>query len=203
MENSDRCDQIHDTWNVLANTYRLINKLWNKELNQSGFTREQSLNLSIIKYLGENAAPCRISRFQVQEHSTISDLINRMMRRGLLNKFRISEGKSRVKVRLTELGEEAYLKSLKKDSLVKILSVLSQEEINQLRLLLEKIRDEALKDFEKDRNWPEIRLPPSQWNKSNLLKIPLNHRANINSKNKIANNTLKRRGRPRKNNINL
>jgi DNA-binding MarR family transcriptional regulator len=203
MDNSDLQDQIHDAWTVLAHTYRLIGRLWNKDLGEFGFTREQSLNLLIIKRLGENATPYRISRFQAQEHNTVSDILNRMEKDGLLTKIRESQGKSRVKVRLTELGEQAYLKSQKKDSLVKMWSVLSHKELKQLRSSLEKVRDQALKEFDQDQKWPEIRVPPSQWNESDLLKKPINQKLDINSKTKIsASKTMKKRGRPRKNIVN-
>ena len=73
MKKLNRNDEIHDTWNVLAHTFRLIGRLWNKELNEFAFSREQALNLSIIKCLGDSATPYRISRFQAQEHNTVSE----------------------------------------------------------------------------------------------------------------------------------
>lgn len=204
MRKSERDNQIHDTWNVLAHTYRLIGRLWNKELNEFAFSREQALNLSIVRCLGDNATPYRISRFQAQEHNTVSELLNRMEKQGLVQKIRESHGKSRVKVRLTEMGEQAYAQSKQRASLVRILSVLSQKEIKQLRSSLEKVRDEVLKEFEKDQAWPEIRIPPSQWENSDLSKKPISHKLNVDSKAKPKNTRgqNKKRGRPRKTSIN-
>jgi len=200
MRKSELQDQIHDTWNVLAHTYRLIGRLWNKELNEFAFSREQGLNLLIIKCLGDNATPYRISRFQAQEHNTVSELLNRMEKQGLIKKVRESQGKSRVKVRLTEMGERAFAQSKKRNSLIRILSTLSPGELQQLRLILEKLRDEVLKEFEKDQAWPEIRIPPSQWEKSDLFNKPIDHRSVAGSKSrpKGAQDKNSKRGRPRK-----
>jgi MarR family transcriptional regulator, organic hydroperoxide resistance regulator len=176
--NSSRHDEIHDTWNVLAHTYRLMGRLWNKELSGYDFSREQALDLMIIKCLGDNATPYRISRFQAQEHNTVSDIIHRMEKQGLVTKIRESRGKSRVKVKLTDLGERAYSQSLRRDILYRIMSILSEKELEQLSSVLSKLRDEILKEFEKEQVWPEIRIPPSQWDKVDLTKIT----AAINSK---------------------
>ena len=113
-----------------------------------------------------------------------------------MKKVRESHGKSRVKVRLTEMGEWAYVQSEKRNSLVRILSVLSPEELNQLRSSLEKIRDEVLKEFEKDQKWPEIRIPPSQWKNSEICRKTLGDKKEINPEVKTA-NTASKRGRPK------
>lgn len=171
MKNSpDYHDEIHDTWNVLAHTYRLMGRLWNKELSGYNFSREQALNLMIIKCLGDNATPYRVSRFQAQEHNTVSDILNRMEKQGLVTKIRESRGKSRVKVKLTELGERAYSQSLQRDILYRIMSILTERELKQMDSILSKLRDEILKEFEKEQEWTEIRIPPSQWSKIDLAK---------------------------------
>src|SRR4030067_3578190 len=127
MANSDLREEIHDTWNLLAHTYRMIGKLWNKDVSEYGFSREQALNLLIIKHLGDNATPYKISRFQVQEHNTVSDILNRMVKQGLIIKIRESRVKSRVRIKLTERGEQAYHKSLERDVLVRIITALSPD----------------------------------------------------------------------------
>jgi DNA-binding MarR family transcriptional regulator len=164
-EKYDKRDEIHDTWNTFAVTYRLIAKLWNRDLMAYHVTREQALNLAIIKHLGENATPYRISRFQVQEHNTVSDMIERLEKQGLVTKVRESQGKSRVKVRLTKLGEKVYNLSLRRHSLYKIMSALSSSQMKELRQITSKLMDEIMKEFEVEKEWPEIRIPPSQWPK--------------------------------------
>ena len=166
---------IHDTWNVLSVAYRLIGRLWENELKRFNFTKSQALNLSIIKHLDENATPYRISRFQIQEHNTVSDMLNRMEKMGLVKKIREPQGKSRVKVTLTNKGEKAYQQSLERESLLNIFSILSKKELEQLRGLLEKLRDEALKEFDQDQKWQEIRIPPSEWKDSDLFKKSINN----------------------------
>ena len=163
MKRLELKEEIHDTWNVLSVAYRLIGRLWENELKKLNFTKSQALNLSIIKHLDNKATPYRISRFQIQEHNTVSDMLNRMVKMGLVKKIREPQGKSRVKVTLTKKGEEAYLRSLERESLLKVWSVLSKKELEQLRGLLEKLRDKALKELDPDQKWQEIRIPPSKW----------------------------------------
>lgn len=161
-DNSDNDVVIHDTWDVIATTYRMIANQWNKELSKYNLTREQSLILAIIKHLGDSATPWAISRFQVQAHNTVSDMLNRMEKQGLVIKKRESNGKSRVKVELSKKGESAYVRSLERNSLNKIMSAVTPEELEQVKSILEKIREEALRMYEEENVWQEIRIPPSQ-----------------------------------------
>jgi DNA-binding MarR family transcriptional regulator len=202
MKNSSGLhDEIHDTWNVLAHTYRLMGRLWNKELSGYDFSREQALNLMIIKCLGDNATPYRVSRFQAQEHNTVSDMLNRMGKQGLITKIRESHGKSRVKVKLTELGERAYSQSLRRDVLYRIMSILSESELQQLLSTLSKLRDEILKESEKEGEWPEIRIPPSQWAKLDLAKISVaTNSRETNSVSPIKRKSTRKARQPRKQN---
>ena len=170
MKRLELKEEIHDTWNIFSSVYRLIGRLWDNELKKFNFARTQALNLLIIKHLDKEATPYRISRFQIQEHNTVSDMLNRMEKKGLVKKIREPQGKSRVKVTLTKKGEKAYLQSLERESLLKVLSILSKKEIEQLRGLLEKLQDEALKELDQDKKWQEIRIPPSKWRKSDLFK---------------------------------
>ena len=170
MKSPTREDEIHDTWNLLAHTYRLIGKLWNKELSEYGFSREQALVLITVKALGDNATPYRISRFQVQEHNTVSDIINRMVKKGLVTKVRVSDGRSRVKVKLTERGQEAFHRALERDTLTRIIGALPENKLGQLKSCLEILRDKALNEIGEGQEWPEIRIPPSQWKRSGLIE---------------------------------
>ena len=170
MKLRNREDEIHDTWTLLAHTYRLIGKLWNKELKEYGISREQGLVLLTVEALGNNATPYKISRFQVQEHNTVSDIINRMAKKGLIRKVPASRGRSRVKVELTERGRKAYYHMLEINTLMKILGDLSADKLVQLKSCLEILRDKALSEAGEIQDWPEIRIPPSQWTQSNTIK---------------------------------
>ena len=163
-------DEIHDTWTLLAHTYRLIGKLWNKELSKYDISREQGLVLLTIEALGDNATPYRISRYQVQEHNTVSDIINRMVKKDLVTKVPASQGRSRVKVELTEHGKEALHQSLKRETLAKILGELPEDKLAQFKSCLEILRDKALNEASDIQDWPEILIPPSQWIKAIMSK---------------------------------
>lgn len=178
MKHPSHEDEIHDIWTLLAHTYRLIGKLWNKELSEYGFSREQGLVLLTVKALGNNATPYRISRFQVQEHNTVSDIINRMVKKGLVTKIHESTGKSRVKVKLTKSGQQALQQSLKRDTLMSIIGALPKNKLEQLKSCLEILRDRALSEICESQEWPEIRILPSQWVPSGQIGQAVKDNAN-------------------------
>ena len=77
-----------------------------------------------------------------------------MEKQGLVKRTKDLDKKNMIRVELTEKGEEALRRSRELKSIHNILSCLSQEEHDNLRGYLEKLRNRALEEPPKARRLP-------------------------------------------------
>ncbi len=135
------------TWVLLSQTRNALLKARDKELRQYGITAVQAAVLCWIQAIGNSATPAEISRCMLREPHTISRLVDRMVRKGLLSKTKDLERRNLVRVSLTEKGRQAYYHSTKVKSVHKVVSCLSEEEREQMNLCLKKLRTAQLKEL--------------------------------------------------------
>lgn len=106
------------------------------------------LNIPIIKILTmlsrqkEGATLNDIANWSLRELNTTSTLINKLVDRGLVRKFRKNDD-PRAYFSLTEEGEDLYQNKITERSIHMIFEGLSDEENRQLDLLLKKVRDRS------------------------------------------------------------
>ncbi len=152
----------YDIWILLSRVYHLIAKLRNLELEKYSILPVQSYILFIIKALGNETTPTEISGYVYQQRSSISDILNRMVKQGLITKTNKTGGKRRVMITLTEKGEEALNLSKERKFLHKVMSSLSEQKEQQLELSLEMLRDAAINELSVTQ---KTIMPPSQISK--------------------------------------
>jgi len=155
-------DKAYDLWILLSRIYHLIAKLRNLELLKYNILPVQSYILFIIKALGNETTPTEISGYVYQQRSSISDILNRMVKQGLIVKRPKSGGKRRVIVSLTKAGERALALSADREYLRKVMSSLTERQKRQLESSLEILRDAAINELSITQK--KI-MPPSQISK--------------------------------------
>ena len=134
-------------WIMLRQARDAIRKIRARELNQYGITAGQAAVLFVIKAIGEDVTPAQISQWRIQERHSISAILNRMEKDGLVTKAKDLPRKNQVRVSLTPKGEKACEQAVKRESIHKILSCLSEEEHEQLTSCLQRLRNEALENL--------------------------------------------------------
>ncbi len=158
MENTLSADQDFNLWVLLVQTRDAIFKDREKELDQYGITTMESGVLFIVQAIGAEATPAEISRWLFREHHTVSALLSRMEKKGLIRKTKDLEKKNMVRVSLTEKGKQAHDNSLRRESVHQIMAALSEEERQLLMSYLNRLRDRALQQIRLDHKLP---FPPS------------------------------------------
>jgi len=138
-------DNDYGLWWLFLQTRRAFHRTRVKELFQYGITAEEARVLFIVHSVGRKATPAEISRWTLRASHTVSGLLIRMEKKGLIRKVHDLDRKNMVRVVMTRKGRKAYSNSAERVSVHQILSCLSEEEFQQLRLLLEKLLDRALK----------------------------------------------------------
>jgi len=117
------------------------------ELSKYEILPVQSYILFVIKALGNETTPSNVSEYVYQQRSSISDILNRMVKQGLIKKVHKARGNKRVIVSLTADGETALKLSQNRNYLHKVMSSLTVEEKQQLESAMEILRDAAVNEL--------------------------------------------------------
>src|SRR4030042_6918301 len=145
MPHTSPVDQDYDLWVLLNQAQNLIMNARDIELAEYGTTAMQAAVLFITNAVGEETIPAEISRWLLRKPATISGILDRMEKTGLVERVKDLPRKNLVRIRLTEKGKQAYKQSLKRESLHKVMSCLSDEERQNLASILVKLRNRATK----------------------------------------------------------
>jgi len=140
-------DKEYDIWILLSRVYHLIAMLRKLELSKFDILPVQSYILFVIKALGDDTTPSRVSEYVYQQRSSISDILNRMVKQGLIKKTSTSGSKKRVIVTLTEKGEKALALSKQRKYLHRVMSAIPDEKKQLLESGLELLRDSAVNEL--------------------------------------------------------
>lgn len=154
MPNNSSEDRDYNLWVLLHQTRDATYNAREKELRQYGISLMEAAVLFIIQAIGDEATPAEISRWLFRKQHSVTALLVRMEKRGLVKKTRDLARKNMVRVTITEKGTQAYSNSANRDSIHKIMSTLSEEEHRQLSASLLKVRDVALKEIKIDYELP-------------------------------------------------
>lgn len=110
------------------------------ELKHLRITQPQSRVLSILSRQNRPVTLDDLTNWTLKEFNSVSTLINRMEKNGLINKIK-KDGDLKTYVVLSEKGSRLYHYDISERSLHLIFEKFSEEEIEQLESLLEKVRD--------------------------------------------------------------
>ena len=154
MNNSVNEDKLYNLWWLIVYMRRAMYKARAKELYQYGLTPEESAILFSVNSIGYRATPAEISRRLLREPHSTAGLLDRMERKGLIQRAKDLDRKNMVRVSITKKGQEAYSQSVKRESVHRIMSSLSEEACQQLKGCLETLRDKALEEIGVNRKPP-------------------------------------------------
>ncbi len=151
-------DQDFDLLVALSHTTNAIVRARERELHRYSITYMQAAVLFTIKAIGDQATPAEIARWLFREPHSVSGLLARMEKAGLIVKTKDLKRKNMVRVSLTKSGEQAYEQSIKRESIHQIMASLSKEERELLRSGLRVLRKKALQELGINRR-PRIHRP--------------------------------------------
>ncbi len=135
-------DNNFSLWRILDHTRFMIARSREMELAKYDLTPEQSHILDIINESNGLTTINQLVKITQRQHHSISTLIDRMTKQGLVNKRKAGTDKRKYEVFITEKGREMISK-MTRESINRIFSNLSPEEKNKLRSGLAKLTVEA------------------------------------------------------------
>jgi len=137
-------DRDYDLWLLLARTHYRVKQARTGELRRYGLSPEQAGIIYYVFSSGNKAMPIEISRWMMREPQTITSILDRMEKKGLIRKSHDSERRNVVRISLTARGKQAYAHSIKRESFHKIMEVLTEEKRQALWDILNELRESAL-----------------------------------------------------------
>jgi len=147
MKNQLSMDEEFKLWVLLKQVRHAIYDAVERELRQYGISPTEAAVLSVLKAVGKNVTPAEISRWMFRKPHSVSGLLSRMEKKGLVRKAKDLSRKNLVRVTMTEKGEQAYSRSTKIDSVARITSSLTRKQRQQIMRCLEILRASALKEI--------------------------------------------------------
>jgi DNA-binding MarR family transcriptional regulator len=131
---------------LMAQTNDAILRAREREYARYGINNERRAVLYIIANNGGHAKPVDIAREIFRSLHSVTGLLERMERDGLVTR-RQGSGRSRFEVRLTESGRDVLKKSANSEIDKIVFSVLNKSERERLSLYLSKVRGRVLKQL--------------------------------------------------------
>ena len=144
MDDVLKLDENEKAWVLLFRTFRALERAGEVELERFGLSTIEAAVLHALKTASEPVTPAKLSRWLYREPHTMSGLLNRMERKGLVKKSKDLEKKNMVRVTLTEKGEQAFQQQWDARIVPKITSCLSKRELGNLKKCLNKLEGRAL-----------------------------------------------------------
>jgi DNA-binding MarR family transcriptional regulator len=134
-------------WFVIHRTRDWFRICEDQMFRKHRLTTEQYAVLATMRYLGNPTRPTDIARWLERSTNSISIIVERMVKTGLVKRVRDKNDRRVVQLSITSKGEDT-LKPAISDGLEfiqKVLSPLSREDRNTLVALLETVKYEAFK----------------------------------------------------------
>ena len=142
-------DKLFNLWLLLLKTRRVLYRAREKELIPYDITPEQGEILYINRTKGGNISQTEIARLMARESHTISGIIQRMEKKGLVKKVQDLKSKNTKKLHTTKKGNQVLKRVDERVTIRNIISALTEEECSQLWSLLEKLLSTGIKELDK------------------------------------------------------
>ena len=138
-------EQEFKLWVMLEQAQSAVFAAREKELAQYGISPMKAAVLFIVKSIGSKATPAEIARWILRKSHTVSGLLDRMEKDGLITKAKNLPKKNLVRVTITPKGHKALLQATKREYVRRIFAAIPEKDRQQLYDQLEKLRDKGLK----------------------------------------------------------
>jgi DNA-binding MarR family transcriptional regulator len=146
-------DENFSLWTMIHHSSEVLMAVREKTIEKYALSVTElrtMLNISIIENTMEREVTASdLSKWLFRKRSTISELLTRMEKKGLIQRLPQADNKKSSIIKLTEKGkgisEEAYLEGM--NFVNKAILSLSPEERHQLWIIMGKLRNLALKEL--------------------------------------------------------
>ncbi len=131
-------------WVALTRARDLVIRARGVELASHGISAVETQVLLLVHDAPEEPTPADLCRWVLRKHNTVSALLRRMEKKGLLVRSRDADKQNQWRISLTEQGEREWQWATQINAIRFVMSEFSQAKKDALESLLTKIGDKAL-----------------------------------------------------------
>lgn len=139
-------DKLYSLYIMLDTTRNAMIRARRKELRKYHLENRQAAVLYFSFEANGKITPSKIAKWLVLEPHSISELVSRMEKKGLVKIIKHDDSHYYERIKLTKKGLDACVNVKKRESIHKIMSCLTDEERDQLKSILIKIKAKALEE---------------------------------------------------------
>jgi DNA-binding MarR family transcriptional regulator len=148
-------DEYYRLWLLLTQTRAAIFKVRHKKVGQYLHPNQAAALISVWALNGR-VTPAALARRLFLEPHTVSELIIRMEKKGLVTKSRDRENATVVRISITNKGREVCQRVMGQKLIRQIMSKLTDEQRTQLKTSLEILFNEAIKELGQEGGEPSL-----------------------------------------------
>jgi DNA-binding MarR family transcriptional regulator len=148
-------DDYYRLWLLLTQTRAAIFKVRHKKVGRYLHPNQAAALISVWAMNGR-VTPAALAKRLFLEPHTVSELIIRMEKKGLVTKSRDRDRGPVVRVSITKKGREVCRSVMGQELIHRIMSRLSDEQREQLNTCLEILFNEALKELGQEGEIPSL-----------------------------------------------
>jgi len=157
MAQQIKADKDYTLLTSLLQVADIFVKIRERELLPQNLSATAADILFLVDAMGKDVIPAKISRMLIREPHSISGILLRMEKQGLLKRAKNMERKNLIRVTLTSKGETMLKQVMKKEGVNHVLSKLTEEQRRQLKQSLAALKDAGMKELKlspKALPWP-------------------------------------------------
>ena len=140
-------DEDYLLMRLISQTRHLIQKARLKELAPYKISPRKAATLMTIVASGGEVSAYKIAKWFILEPSSISLLLQRMDKEGLIKRIKTQDNRRSYRLELTDKGSKVYNEVKSYESFRRAMAVLTKEQRKQLKSLLTILRDGVLKQL--------------------------------------------------------
>jgi len=128
----------------------MVVKCEDKVFIEHDISPEQYTVLMAIKYLDNPVTPTKLAKFLIRNQNSVSMIVDRMVKAGLVRRVNDQRDRRSVRLFITGSGKEALDRAAasSRELVQRIMGKLTDGDIGELILLLEKIKESSVEYLE-------------------------------------------------------
>jgi DNA-binding MarR family transcriptional regulator len=139
-------DESYTLWLLLSQTRSALFKARHKRVGKY-IHFNLAATLVIVWALNGKATPALLSRRLFLEPHSVSELVIRMEKKGLITKIKDAKRENVIRISITPKGRKFCRQTVQPEFVHDIMSALSEEQRMQLRVCLQILYEKALKEL--------------------------------------------------------
>ncbi|MCX6007385.1 MAG: MarR family transcriptional regulator [Chloroflexi bacterium] len=147
MAQQIKADKDYTLLTSLLQVADIFVKVRERELLTQNLSATSAAILFLVEAMGKDVTPAKISRMLLREPHSVSGILMRMEKQGLIKRAKNMERKNLIRVTLTTKGENALKQAMKKEGVKHVLSKLTEEQRRQLKQSLTTLKEAGMKEL--------------------------------------------------------